>query len=463
MRIRKRTYDVIVAGGGAAGVGAALSAARNGLKTLLVEAGSMVGGDLVSGLPWNGTINARGEPIIGGVAKKLWSQVAEEGGFAERVCDWRLMHTMCLDPVHMQTVIIENLQKSGLDVALYSVVKSVVGSGRRIDGVMVESRHSSILVEADWYIDCTGDGTLSIMAGAEYEKGGPQREFQPVSVVFRLSGVEWKAYLEFVRDNSQHFILGEGPVTKGMTKAQCALELYKQGIPFAGLDGNGPLLLSAISNGELAPCGAIYVCPNSPARKEVSINTTRVADIDGTDPENLSKALPLLNEQMRLCVGFLKKRIPGFENASLSGIASRIGIRETARIIGDYVLTEEDVIEGKKSAAGIAKGGHHIDVHGSGTYQKRIPVKDGNSYDIPYGCIVPKALDNAFMAGRCMSATREAHGSARNMGQCLATGEAAAVAAALCTENKLSNVREVSIPALRERLKAQGGILDGTH
>jgi hypothetical protein len=328
---------------------------------------------------------------------------------------------------------------------------------------MVDNKRESFLVEAPWFIDCTGDGDLAVMAGAECEKGGPGGEFQPVSIVFRLAGVDFMKYLSFVRDNPEHFILGESPMTRGKTKAECAAELYKKGLPFAGLDGKGALVRDAVARGELAPCGAVYVCPNSMERKEVSINTTRVADFDASDPERLGAALPVLNEQMRLCVSFLKKRIPGFENASLSGIAGRIGIRETARIMGEYVLTEEDVVEGRKFPDGIAKGGHHVDIHGSGAYQKRVPVKEGNSYDIPYGCIVPKALDNVFIAGRCVSSTREAHGSARNMGQCLATGEAAAVAAAIGRENGLSDARAVPIDALRKRLKAQGAILDGTH
>ena len=159
----------------------------------------------------------------------------------------------------------------------------------------------------------------------------------------------------------------------------------------------------------------------------------------------------------------MKRRVPGFEKATLSGIASRIGIRETARIIGEYVLTEEAVVEGRKFLDGIAKGGHHIDIHGSGTYQKRVPVKDGNSYDIPYGCIVPKDLDNVFIAGRCVSSSREAHGSARNMGQCLATGEAAAAASAVCKEKGIAFAKDAPIAVVRERLKAQGAILDGTH
>lgn len=463
MQIEEKSYDVVVAGGGAAGVGAALAAAQSGLRTLLVEFGSMIGGDLVSGLPWNGCLNARGEFIVGGVAKQIWDKVSAAGGFAQPVFDWRLINSMCIDPVMAQSVITESMRAAGVDLLLYSYVKSVIGTNGTLSGVVVENIRRSTVVRADWFIDATGDGALAIMAGAPYEKGSPRGEYQPVSIVFRLSGVDGDAYLDFVCRNPDEFLLGESPITRGKSKAECAEGLRAAGYPFAGLNAHAPFLGQAITEGEMFPCTAVYVCPTSMQRKEVSINTTRIANIDASEPENLSQALPALNEQMQKCVAFLQRRVSGFDRASVSGIAARIGIRETARITGEYQLTEEDVLSGRKFDDGIAKGGHHIDIHGDGTYQKREPVRDGNSYDIPYGCIVPKQVANLFVTGRCISGTREAHGSARNMGQCLATGEAAAAAVAVAKELGLRDSREVPIPTLRERLKSHGAILDGTH
>ncbi len=115
------------------------------------------------------------------------------------------------------------------------------------------------------------------------------------------------------------------------------------------------------------------------------------------------------------------------------------------------------------TSSGVAKGGHHIDIHGSGTYQKRTPVKDGRSYDIPYGCLVPRTLSNVLVAGRCLSSTREANGSARTMAQCMATGEAAGTAAAMCVECGWEDVRQVPVQDLRRALKAQGAVIDGTN
>jgi hypothetical protein len=192
------------------------------------------------------------------------------------------------------------------------------------------------------------------------------------------------------------------------------------------------------------------------------INTTRVSLPDPTRPEALSVALRSLIGQVRQCASFLQKRVPGFENASLSGLAPRVGIRETRRILGDYVLTRDDVFEARKRDDGVAKGSHHIDIHQDGTGQIRIPVQDGGSYDIPIGSLLPKGLANVAVAGRCLSADRAAHGSARVMGGCMAMGQAVGTLAALSiNQNERADMRAVGIMRLRNVLRDQGAVLDG--
>jgi hypothetical protein len=211
------------------------------------------------------------------------------------------------------------------------------------------------------------------------------------------------------------------------------------------------------------PCTAIYAWPTSPQRRELGLNTTRIANVDATKTEELSQALTTLTEQVQTCIRFVQGNVLGFENAYLSGIAPRVGIRETRRIIGEYVLTGEDVMQGRKFENGIAKGGHHVDIHGSGTDQVRVPVKDGGSYDIPYGTLIPKGLENVLVGGRCFSSDREAHGSARVMGQTMAMGQAAGTAAAMCVACNWPDVRDVPVEGLRETLEQQGAVLKGTH
>lgn len=193
------------------------------------------------------------------------------------------------------------------------------------------------------------------------------------------------------------------------------------------------------------------------------MNTTRIAHVDATKTDMLSKALPDLVDQVWMAASFLKKNVPGFENAYFAGAAPRIGIRETRRIVGEYILTGEDCVEGRKSETGIAKCCHDVDIHAEGTNQTRIPIKNGGSYDIPYGCMVPQKLENVYVAGRCISSTREGNGSARAMGSALAMGQAAGTAAAICTTAGVSDVRHIKIDELRATLKEQGAVLDGTH
>jgi len=345
---------------------------------------------------------------------------------------------------------------------LYSFVKDVVMEGDRVAGIVVVNKGGTKIIRGKFFIDCSGDGDVACMAGAPYELGHKGKIFQPLSLVFWAGGIDFGRYLDFVRDNYEQYILGDSPVIT-IGKAECARKIHESGYPFAGLNGQASMLKQAIADGRMFPCGALYVWPVSPALGMLGFNTTRVADVDATDPEALSGAVAKLSEQVSQCMDFVHADLPGFEKARIAGMAPRVGVRETRRVMGEYVLTQDDVINGAKRADGIAKGGHHVDVHGSGTAQQRVPVKNGDSYDIPYGCLVPRGLANVFVAGRCLSSTREAHGSARVMGQCMATGQAAATAAALACAGGLTNSRDVDVAGLRAVLKEQGAVLDGTH
>lgn len=461
-RLRTRHYDVVVIGGGSAGVTAAIAAAKNGAQVLLIESGPAVGGELLSGLPIDGGLNALGEWIIGGIAKEFFDGCEPLGGYVGPVFDWRLNWAVCVDPEILKLVIVETLARHKVSLLLYTFAEDVVTDGNKMEGVVVVNKSGRTLVTADVFVDCSGDGDVATMAGAESERGGPRGEFQPVSLVFRMGNVDFKEHLEFVRDNPREFILAESPIIE-KTPTECAQEIFKSGLPFTVLSAEGSLLGQAIKSGEMYPTTAVYTWPTSIPRKEVGLNTTRLADLDATDTEELSKALSTLTDQVGMCHRFLQKCVPGFRHAYLSGIAPKIGVRETRRIIGEHILTAEEVINGRKSMDGIGKGSHHIDIHGSGTFQKRVPVNGGQSYDIPYGCLVPRSLENLLVAGRCLSSTREANGSARVMGQCMATGEAAGTAAAMCVTNGWLNVRNVPMLGLRETLKRQGAIIDGTE
>lgn len=318
------------------------------------------------------------------------------------------------------------------------------------------------LLTAKTYIDCSGDGDIAAMAGAPWEKGSAQGNLQPVSLVFRMCNVDYQEYLCFMRDNPQQFTLAENPIID-KTPAECAAAVYEKGLPFCVLDARSSLLSDAIKSGEMYPSTGVFMWPTSLQRREVGLNSTRLAKVDAMNTAALSEALSTLSQQVNMCLSFLRNNAPGFENAHLSGVAPRVGIRETRRIMGEYVLTAEDVLEGRKFDDGVAKGSHHINLHGKGTDQVRIPVKHGRSYDIPFRSLIPQNIQNLFDAGCCFSSSREANGSARMMGPCLSMGQVVGTAAALMVKDGYGNVRDVSADNLRTVLKEQGAIVDGTH
>ena len=188
------------------------------------------------------------------------------------------------------------------------------------------------------------------------------------------------------------------------------------------------------------------------------LNTTRVGEIDGIRTAALSETLVTLTDQVVQCSAFMRKHVPGFEQAVFSGIASRLGVRETRRIQGLATLTEDDVLQARKQSEGIGKGSHHVDIHQSGTGQIRIPVRDGGSYDIPWPCLLPQGVSNVVAAGRILSSDRGANGSARVMGPCLAMGQAAGTAAAMMLEHGGSAVdfARLDVQVLRAKLRAAG-------
>lgn len=457
-------YDCIVVGGGCAGIAAAAGAARNGLKTLIIEAGPSLGGELLSGMTIDGAINARGEWIVGGVLNELIEELKKMDGYVGDFNDWRLIRYICVDPVVMQIAIMNVLQRYGIDILLHTTVEDVVAENGSVTSITLRNKKGRTELQAAVFLDCSGDGDVSALAGAPYEVGSSTGELQPVSMIFRMAGVKNEPLLNFVRAHPENVAVGESEIIRGgRTDQEIVEEIYKQGQPTVFFKGNGPLLGGAIEKGEMFPTALVMIQPTSIPRKEVCINATRVAHINGMDTQALSGTMGELFNQIQTCVRFLQKNVPGFENAHLSAIAPRIGVRETRRIIGEYVLTGDDVGQATKFEDGVAKGCHHIDIHQEGTKQVRIPIANGGSYDIPFRSLIPLTLKNVLIAGRCLSADRDAQGTARVMGSCLAMGQAIGTAAAMYQAEGVDDMRRLDVGRLRSLLKEQGAVLDGTY
>lgn len=211
------------------------------------------------------------------------------------------------------------------------------------------------------------------------------------------------------------------------------------------------------------PTALIMIQPTSAARREVCVNATRITLDDPLVSRAYGKAFGVLIDQVQQCSSYLARRLPGFENAALSGVAPRIGVRETRRVRGDEVLDGDDVFAGRKREDGVAKGCHHIDIHQEGTGRSD-PGRRRRLLRHSFATLIPAGLSNTLVAGRCFSADRRAQGSARVMGGCLAMGQAVGTAAAMASDtNAPADVRAIGVGRLRMRLKEQGAILEGTH
>lgn len=463
--LHHKKYDTVVVGGGCAGIAAAVGAAQNGANTLIIDAGPTLGGELLSGMTIDGAINARGQWIVGGVLNELVDELKKLGGYVGAFNDWRLIHYVCIDPVITRIAIMNILRRWGVDVLLYTTAQSVVMDGQKIEAVVISNKSGQTVVRAGAVVDCSGDGDICAMAGAPFEIGSPDGQLQPVSQMFRVMGVETLPLLDFVRQHPDYVAIGESEAIRGgRTDEQIVQEIYDQGQPTVFFKGDGPLLAEAIARGQMYPTALIMIQPTSTGRKEVCINTTRIAHINALDTQALSATMGDLYDQVIVCINFLKSNVPGFKNSHLAALSPRIGIRETRRITGEYILSNDDVAHAKKTKNVVAKGSHHIDIHQEGTGQIRIPVADGGSYDIPFESLVPKKLTNVLMAGRCFSADRPAHGSARVMGPCLAMGQAAGTAAAMLSRSpEIKDMREIKIDSIQKLLRDHGAILDGTN
>jgi hypothetical protein len=465
-RFNQAHFDVVVLGGGASGVAAAASAAKNGRKTLIIESGTMLGGELLSGMSLDGVLNARGEYVVGGFSDELFAECRDMDGFIGPVHDQRLICYVCVDPEIMKIAVMRVLERHGVTPWLLTYAEDVVARDGVVTGLVVVNKSGRTLVTADHFIDCSGDGDLAVLAGAPYEISDATGDLQPVSLMFRMSNVDTRALLQFAQANVSSLAVGESDYIRGnRTDQQLVDLLVEQGQPSVFFKSEGPFLGDAIRRGDLAPTALIMIQPTSKARREVCVNATRVGgNIDGTDTAALSATVGTLMEQVWKTSEFLKKQLPGFGKATFAGLAPRVGVRETRRIMGDYVLTREDVVSGRKfPQTAIAKGAQHVDIHQSGTTQIRIPIANGGSYDIPFGCLLPRGLKNVMVAGRCLSATREGMGTARTMGPCMAMGQAAGTAAAMCAERGHAEVRELPVADLQKRLKENGAVIDGVY
>lgn len=436
----EESYDVVVCGGGPAGFSAAIFAARNGAKVALVEQmGHLGGAATVNGVNVFPHGYHDGERfIIGGMFKEIYEELLKRDAI---IPHWQ----RGWEPFNMETykfLLDELLKDAGVDVYLESTLVSVNMDEKHISHILINTLKGCIALEAKQFIDATGDGHLSMLAGVPYDIGRPEDgAIQPYTLMFFVGGVDFDIIKEYNRDHSwltedgRTFVNGNG---------------FREFIDCANADGLDYIPKKTI--------GSMYNIPWLPG--VVGINFGRIfADIN-LDPRKLFEDSHIGRKQVKEGVEILRKYIPGFENCYLIESSSKVGRRESRRIKGLYTITKDDILNQNQFEDVVAQACYQIDIHGptDATFQL-IKIPKGKHYDIPYRSLIPCNCDNLLVAGRCISASHEALGAVRVQPICMAMGQAAGTAAAMSVAENTTPA-ELNIKALQERLIEQNAILE---
>lgn len=439
-------YDVVVVGAGITGTVAAVRATREGARTLLIEGSGVLGG-LVTG----GRLTKPTGVVNGGVFQELIDRCAEYGGADNQIRSTRWgTYTGTFDAEVMQRVIIEAIEDASVEVLLRAQVTQAVMEGNRLRGLEIRTKSGAKLVLARVFIDASGDGDVAVLAGADYMLGRPDDGLtQPITSYFRVLNVDIPRLVEHCRANRDDlwdFVVPEEGGTRNEDYVMTLLvrgftkrieQAKKQGFHWI-VPKNNITLKAGLIPGEL------------------NVNVTRFQG-NGLDDRVLSKAEIEIRKQAYCAFDFLKQYVDGFENAIFLEVAPKLGVRETRRIKGQYVLSESDVASQARFEDAIGLCNSPIDIHepgGAGTITRSV----GSGYGIPFRCLVPEKVDGLYVAGRCISVDTVAFGSTRNVPACAMTGEAAAIAAAHCAKNGIVPSR-VPVSVVQHALRKSGVVL----
>ena len=407
--------EVLVCGGGPAGIAAATMAARLGRKVLLLERYGRLGGMAIQACVF---------PLLGNADSPFLREVhAKTGG-------------IYYEPSKLDLIYADFVMNAGAKVLLHSYITETLKDGNRVVGVRVMTKQGPLSVLGDVVIDATGDGDVAAGAGAEFEVGRKSDGLmQPMSIMYMIDGM--------------------GP------NAQLCGGEYEARIIKVGDKSWEQIVMDAHETGELPRnIGVIRTYP-LPRQGAAVVNTTQINYVSGLKVEDLTKAEFEGRRQAPMIVDFLKKHMPGYENVYITQMPAVVGVRETRRILGHQYLTLEDLMAGRSwDDAVVRRAEFGIDIHnpdGGGQAAHRTeetPQGDSDCpkpYDIPLGCLIPKGLDGLLVAGRCISGSHEAHASYRVQNICLAIGSAAGTAAALALRNRCA-LTAVNAAEVRDKL-----------
>lgn len=415
-----KRFDVIVCGAGPAGICAAVAAARQGAKVALLERYGVPGGNLTCG---------HVGPILGMVGK---GTMRDELMALLEVPDNDMIGRVGVahDMQRAKTVLTEFIHHENIEVYLQTMAADALVEDHRITGVVISTKEGLLALEGKVVVDATGDGDVAAFAGCQIEKGREDGLMQPVTLEFTLDNVD-----------EDRGVICIGDVDDVAFNGQRFLDYCKQ----CAQKGMLPEHLAAV---RLHP---------TVHKGERQVNTTQANGVDSTKIEDLYPAELALRGQIDTLIRFFRENLPGYENCKYIASGTTTGIRESRRVVGEYLITAEELAAGKRfDDVVVHRAEFIVDIHNpAGAGQAEEKIQYVVPYDLPYGCFVPKGVDGLMTAGRCISGTHRAHASYRVMSICMAMGQAVGVAAALCARQGCQP-RELDVKALQKELTALG-------
>lgn len=416
--------DVLVVGSGSAGATAAITAALEGAQVALVERYGFMGGistqvlDTFYGFYTPGSTPRK---VVGGVPDRVVEALQQHGVLVRRPNTYGAGDGLTYDPDILKVVWETLALAAGVKVLYHTLFLDVLHDADRVRGVVAATKRGLVRLEAEVVIDASGDADVAAAAGAPFE--GPQDgPVQSLTTTFRLLNVD-TVRARAVRKDELH------------QRMQAAIDSGRYALPRRE--------------------GSVHI---TPFEGVMATNMTRVAQVDATDPLDLTRAEIEGRRQALEYARFLRDCVPGYEQSVLASLSTQIGVRESRRICGAYRLTRQDVTGARKFEDAIARCGAPIEDHHAAGDTRWEYLPDGETYDIPYRCLLPQRVEGLLVAGRCLSADHDAHASVRSMGQCMAMGQAAGAAAALAVRNT-TPPHALSIAPLQARLRTLGAVL----
>ncbi|MDR2135393.1 MAG: FAD-dependent oxidoreductase [Treponema sp.] len=443
------TADIVVVGGGPAGVGAAIAASREGARVILVERMFCLGGMMTGGLVGKIAISHRNRGIAAELLERL-----------DRYQGTSFVQSRPETPIdpELAKLLLDKMviDEAGVDVRFGTTLTQVVKEGRQAKAVIVSGLNGLQAIRAKYLIDCTGDGQAAFLAGAAYMLGDEEGGLGSApSLLFRVARVDVDKFINACEEDEETY---KSDRTRYSPRE--ARELYHSDryVFFANymplvrrrIEEN-PQMFSEWERQVLTTRGLIFL--NQPQSGVILVNSTRILGFHGNDAAELSSAMVNGRRQVETIFRFMKTFLPGFENSIIMDTGGMLGIRESRRVAGDYVFNEDDVSGATRYEDAVLSNNGGIEIHSStGAGLRGTRLGQDEYYHIPYRSIIARDFDNLFMAGRCFSASHAALSAARSIACCIAMGQAAGSAGAQLVKNQKTNTRDIDIYALQEKL-----------